>query len=159
MGQFFLVLIVVCIVCGSLPLLASAYMRGELNIPENLVNALSFVGVALIALLQFPLNPSYDNLAIYFASLVIYIFVGQFLRKEHTRRKWCFCMLLVFLANCFGILMKCLVIQFGMVQKDYGFGLMDIGIFLVAAQIIVSMAYFLTPDKTVKNTKQAKKRK
>lgn len=87
---------------ASLPLLASAYMRGELNIPENLVNALSFVGVALIALLQFPLNPSYDNLAIYFASLVIYIFVGQFLRKEHTRRKWCFCMLLVFLSNCFG---------------------------------------------------------
>ncbi|WP_040663098.1 hypothetical protein [Oscillibacter ruminantium] len=106
MLELFLVLLLVCLVCGSLPLLASAYMSGKLNIPIWLVNVLTFAGIVIVGILRFPLKLSYGNPVTILGALVIYVFIGQLLRKEYTRQKWFFCMLFVFLANCFGILIK-----------------------------------------------------
>ena len=156
MGQLFLVIILVCIVCGNIPLLATSYMNGKLTIPKWLVNILSFAGIAIITLLQFPIDLSNNSLGIYLAS---YVFVGQFLRKEHTKHKWRFCMILVLLANCMGIFAKWWIIQNFMVQSPYNLGIKDVGIFLVTAQSIVSITYFITQDKPVTKIQSMKKKR
>lgn len=135
MLELFLVLL---LVCGSLPLLASAYMSGKLNIPIWLVNVLTFAGIVIVGILRFPLF--YGNPATISGALVIYVFIGQLLRKEYTRRKWFFCMLFVFLANCFGILIKFFIIRFGIELNQYGFNLTDF-IFLLATQVVVFTAF------------------
>ena len=159
MLELFLVLLLVCLACGSLPLLASAYMSGKLNIPIWLVNVLTFAGIVIVGILRFPLKLSYGNPATMLGALVIYVFIGQLLRKEYTRQKWFFCMLFVFLANCFGVLIKYFIIRFGMELNEYGFDLTDIIIFFVATQAVVFTTYFFAHDKEVKKGYQKKGKK
>lgn len=86
MLELFLVLLLVCLVCGSLPLLASAYMNGKLNIPKWLVNVLTFAGIVIVGILRFPLKLSYGNPMTILGALVIYFFIGQLLRKVHKAK-------------------------------------------------------------------------
>ncbi len=147
MGELFLVLLLVCIVCGSLPLLMTAYMSGRLKISKWIVNALAFFGITIIAILRFPLKLSYGNPVTYLGALIVYFFIGQFLRKEYTRKKWYICMLLVFAANCVGIFLKYLISQFLMERIEYSIGWNDVSIFFVLTQVVVFIAYFFTSDK------------
>jgi len=156
MLELFFVILLVCLVCGSLPLLASAYMSGKLNIPIWLVNVLTFAGIVIVGILRFPLKLSYGNPVTILGALVIYVFIGQLLRKEYTRQKWFFCMLFVFLANCFGILIKYFIIQFGMELNEYDFDLTEIIIFFVATQAVIFTTYFFAHDKEVKKGYQEK---
>ena len=68
-------------------------------------------------------------------------------------------MILVLLANCMGIFAKWWIIQNFMVQSPYNLGIKDVGIFLVTAQSIVSITYFITQDKPVTKIQSMKKKR
>lgn len=159
MGDLFLVLLLVVVICGSIPLLASAYMRGDLKIPRWLLTVFAFVGISIVAILRFPLTPSFGNPASYLIALGVYVYVGRFLRKAYTRSKWRFCMVFTFLANCVGILIQSLIFKIGMVYDKSNFNLTDALVFLIVVEAVVFFAYFFTSDNDLKKANQAKGRK
>lgn len=159
MGELVLVLLLCCAAAGSIPLLAGAHMRGSLQIPRWLLATMTFCGVAIIAILRFPLTPSNGSLRGYFSALIVYVFAGRFLRKAYAIHKWRFCMLLVFLANCFGLLIKCFIIEFAIMNFKHNFTFMSMVIFSVIVQAVVFSAYFTASEAEVKKTTQTKKKK
>lgn len=155
---FTLVLLLVCVVCVGLPLLVGGYLRGTLNPPKWILTVLAFASMALIAILY--TRPSArENPAFYSAPMILYIIVGYFLRQVYGRKQWRTAMLLAVLANGFGLLGSFLVVSVGLANGTPPLTLAQNGLFLVIAQGLVAMAYFLAPDRLSKKADLTKKKK
>ena len=157
MGELFLVLLLTCAVCGGIPLLGAAYLRGDLELPKWLLTVFAFVGMTVIAMLQVPLRPADETPLRHFSGLFIYVFVGYILKKAYGKGRWLFSMLLMLLANGLGLLLACLFIRFAM-HQPYRFHWVHMGIFFLAAQAVTAVAYFIAPEPQVKKSKKKKRK-
>lgn len=151
--DFIFILLLTAVICGGIPLLILAYMRGNLEKPKWVLRLLAFCGMILMAIMNFPLDASNGNPL----SLILYAFIGYLLRREYTKSKFPTCMLFVFLANCFGLFIKYLILRFVFANDGLTITIINIIVFLIIAQAVILLAYWVTPDaKSQTSTKRKK---
>lgn len=156
MGELFLVLLAVCVICGGGPILLFSYLQGSLKMPKRIVYILIFSGVAVLAIMRYPLNflqsPVKD-----IAALVVYVFIGRILRKEYSQKGGRFCFIYILAANIVGIFTKFVVAMCWTVLWKNDFTIRGIAIFLLAVQCVVMLSYFLAPEKANRTDGRPKK--
>lgn len=159
MGGFILVLLLVVAVCAGIPLVLFAYAQGRLVIPKGFLTIIIFGANLIVVILEFPIRFSFDRPFGFGTLLIVYAFIAGLLSYEYTKRKWHVYLSLIFLTNCFGVLIKYLIIIFAMVKNEVGFTYIDVAVFLIITQIIATLAYFTAPKKKSKEPTQTRKKK
>lgn len=147
MFQLFLVICLVVVVIVGIPLLFVGYDRGLLKVPKWFLYILALGGIAIAAIMGFPLENIKSSPINLWRIIVIYGFFGYVLQRANPKLRFLHCVAVMSIFNCLGILVKYLILTEGMSKYEANIHLFDIILFLIVSQAIALVAYFATSGK------------